>query len=74
MRHPDWQHTVLFGDSACLCSGDGTCSAHSGGPKPPQMQPGFKPTAWDDLIATRDPGNYQGRHRRKDALLTKENK
>jgi hypothetical protein len=63
-RHRDWQHTVLFGDGCCLCSGDGVCRACSSGPPPPQMQPQFTPTGWDDLIATRNPGDYEGGHRK----------
>lgn len=63
MRHPSWKHTVLFGDSVCLCSGDGVCASHSGGPPTPKMQLGFEVTGWDGLIATRDPGDYSGRHR-----------
>lgn len=70
MRHPSWRHTVLFGDSACLCDSNGVCRAHSGGPPTPQLQPGYRPTSWDDLVATRDPGDYTGRHRvRTRALL-----
>lgn len=62
-RHKSWQHTVLFGDNCCLCSGDGVCRACSGGPQPPKMQAGFGDTTYVDLIATRDPGDYRGRHR-----------
>jgi hypothetical protein len=63
-RHPDWQHTVLFGDDVCLCSGDGVCRAHRGEPPPPRLQPGFTGITWEDLIATRDIGNYQPCHAR----------
>lgn len=60
-RHRDWQHTVLFGDSTCLCDSSGVCRACSGY-QIPQIQAGFEITGWDDLIATRDIGDYQPRH------------
>jgi hypothetical protein len=63
MRHPDWKHTVLFGDHCCLCDLGGVCRMHRGEGPAPKMQPGFDGVTWEDLIATRDIGDYVGTHR-----------